>query len=131
MAEKFSGNLRKPPGNVGSSSEISANLPTTLAARRRFPQTSQQRWQLVGDFRKPPNNAGSSSEISANLPTTLAARRRFPQTSRQRWQLVGDFRRRAFVKQLLTVMKKRRSLRNGSNLRQIPYSSRTCYQAQA
>ena len=81
MAEKFSGNLRRPPDNVGSSSEISANLPTTLAARRRFPQTSRQRWQFVGDFRRPPDNVGGSSEISANLPTTLAARRRFPPSS--------------------------------------------------
>ena len=52
MAEKFSGNLRKPPSNVGSSSEISANLPTTLAARRRFPPSSLRKAVTYGHEKK-------------------------------------------------------------------------------
>lgn len=89
----FVPNEGKPTAMFGSLAEISADLPTLLAARRKSPQTSPRCRRLVGNLRRPPSVVGSSSEISADFPTLSAARRKSPKTSPRCWQLVGNFRR--------------------------------------
>ena len=86
-------NLLRTPHNVGDSSTICAELPTTLAARPQSAPTSLQRWRLVHNLLRLPCNVDDSSIICSDFPATLATRLQSAPNSPQRWQLVHNLLR--------------------------------------